>query len=155
MNITNLKNRLKKLEPKQKADHFFGELYTNDPHYACKFSDNFIGGKVVAGTWRIFGKIYGSGLACCFENGFYSSLEDGMEQITKAFRKHTFEPCSIYHVETIDGKFELHTVYALEGAKIIDKYPNGGVEEVVPEQEGDDLTKLSDIELVAFFNTVF
>ena len=153
MNITSLKNRLKKLEPKQLAEHWFGELHSNDPHYNYKFSDSFLGGKICAGTWRIFGR--NKGLPCCFDSGFFTNFDDGMDLIKKAFRKYTVKPCNIFHLETINNELHLNTIYCLDSSKVINKYPEG-INQPTPDMlsEGTDFQNMSDVECIAFFNTV-
>ena len=147
MNIASLKNRVKRLEPKNKADHYFGELHINDPHVYNREGENY------TSSWRIFGRF--SGLPCCVESGYCSGIEDGIEKLKRAFRKNTTVTSNIFHLETKNNEFHLNTIYSLEGTKIIDKYP-GGINELAPDMLTRDssLGKMSDVECIAFFNDV-
>ena len=121
MNIGSIKTRLKKLEPKQKADRFFGSLHEHDPH-------TFPPGR---GSYRVHGHI--GGLHYTFDNGYFSTFDEGMDLLKKALRKNTVELCDIIHVSTTaEGEFFLHTYYELDGQKIRNKYPEG-INEVIPQ----------------------
>ncbi|MCL1814895.1 MAG: hypothetical protein FWG27_03615 [Treponema sp.] len=119
MNIGSIKTRLKKLEPKEKADSYFGSLHEHDPH-------TFPPGR---GSYRVHGRV--SGLSMTFDSGYFDTFEEGMETLKKALRKYTIELCDIIHVETKDGNFILNTYYELDKWNVRNKYPEG-INEVIP-----------------------
>jgi len=145
MSIKGLKLRLKKLEPKTKGNNFFGSIHINDPGIFHTADHHFLG------RWQIFGYIQG---ACgVFEDGYFDTFEEALEQIKKVLRRYTQEPCSIFIMETKDDERYLHTIYSFEDKKIVDKHPQGLKELPAGMLSGEkETTKWTDLEWVGFYD---
>jgi len=145
MNIAGLKARLKKLEPKIKGNNFFGSIHINDPHIFHTADHHFLG------MWRIYGYI--QNVCANFEGGYFDTLEEGLQLLKKALRRHTEKPCSIFLMETKNNERYLHTIYSYEDKRLIDKHPQG-LSELPPGMlSGEkETTKWTDLEWVGFYD---
>jgi hypothetical protein len=81
MRIVGLKARLKRLEPKQKAEYFFGCIHVNDPHMFHEADHRYLG------TWRVYGHV--RGVCGCFDSRNFDTFEQGLDSLKKSLRRHT------------------------------------------------------------------
>jgi len=148
MSFKLLKNRIAKLEPKEKAEYFFGSLHINDPHLFHEADHHYLG------SFKVYGHI--KGLCCCFHSGQFDSYEEGMKLLINALKLYTIKPSKIFLLETKDNELDLKTVLQIDGDKMKDLYPQG-LNEPTPDMisGSKEFNKMTDVEWLAFFEQVF
>jgi len=112
MNMAGIKNRIKKLEPKQVGKNIFAEICENDTR---AYDVN----KPV----RCAVYAYTDGLCYCCTTDYVESIQTAFEKIKKDIRKYTSETANIYHTTNETKEYVLKTLYLLDGVNIKEKYP--------------------------------